>query len=40
MWEVRLELIDTDNNMVVTGGKGMGVRVVKSKGGQICDKGR
>ena len=39
MWDVRLKLIDTDNSMVVTRGKG-DERVVKGKGGQIYGDGK
>ena len=33
MWDLKLKLIDTDNSVVVTRGKGVGK--VKGKGGQI-----
>ena len=39
MWNITLKLIDTDNNIMVTRGKGL-KGGIKGKGGQIYDDGR
>ena len=38
MWDTKLKLTDTDNSVVVTGGKGVGL--VEGKRGQIHSEGR
>ena len=35
MWDTKLKLTDTDNSVVVTGGKGVSDGVIKGKGGQV-----